>query len=106
MSDGSVDAMKEMTLTALVMKTGRTTAEATSFPVSKILNTYTNKIHILGQCAIPYDMGNKVCQDVNNTPECFYDGGDCCNGIGQKCDCPKWLDCTCHENGLNYCPIE
>ena len=39
-----------------------------------------------------------LCDDVTNTPECLYDGGDCCGGhtwICTQCDCK----CGCNSAG-------
>ena len=42
-----------------------------------------------------YIRDNK-CQDATNTPECFYDGGDCCRPTSYK-GLPGCIECKCHE---------
>ena len=36
-----------------------------------------------------------ICQDEANTPDCLYDGGDCCR---QKKSTPSCKNCTCQFN--------
>ena len=33
----------------------------------------------MGDCAAPQWFGDNYCDDENNTPECGFDGGDCCD---------------------------
>ena len=40
--------------------------------------------------------GDGECDDVNNTPECDYDGGDCCKYDKNTKYCS---DCHCHGCG-------
>ena len=40
-------------------------------------------------------VGEGQCDDEVNTPECNYDGGDCC---GSNVDCPYLSDCECKED--------
>ena len=46
----------------------------------------------LGQgCPFPdWILGDAICDDISNTPECDYDGGDCCGGSTQYC-----IECEC-----------
>ena len=48
-----------------------------------------------------YNYADGYCDDALNTPECGYDGGDCCT---QKED--EWdkvcEDCQCHTNGTDF----
>ena len=45
-------------------------------------------------CAAPQWFGDDFCDDENNTADCGFDGGDCCNNEG-----PGWnnycTDCEC-----------
>ena len=41
-----------------------------------------------------WEIADKICDDEYNTPECNYDGGDCClkktwywDGLCEKCQC-------------------
>jgi len=56
-----------------------------------------------GACAVPQWQGDNWCDDENNTPECNYDGGDCCGcnvrtQYCSECECkdpnPECKDCT------------
>ena len=53
-------------------------------------------------CADPDKKGNGWCNDENNTPECDYDGGDCCG-----CDvrAQRCTECLCKEPNIQ-CPTE
>ena len=52
----------------------------------------------LGQeCQCPdWVLGDAICEDFCNTPECDYDGGDCCGGGTQYC-----TECECIWNESN-----
>ena len=39
-------------------------------------------------------IGEGQCDDEVNTPECNYDGGDCC---GPNVNCPSYSDCECKD---------
>ena len=41
-----------------------------------------------------YMIGEGQCDDEVNTPECNYDGGDCC---GPNVNCPSYSDCECKD---------
>lgn len=45
-------------------------------------------------CAVASWKGDAYCDDINNTPECDYDGGDCCgpNVNTWFCDACECLD--------------
>ena len=45
-------------------------------------------------CAVPSWQGDNFCDDENNTPECAYDGGDCC---GDNVDTTYCTACECLE---------
>ena len=55
-----------------------------------------------GNCPDPKLINDNFCQDNINTPECFWDGGDCCNN-----DYPDWdafcNDCTCKDPKYDWC---
>ena len=36
-------------------------------------------------CDRPWLIGNNVCDDITNRPECGFDGGDCCNMDADRC---------------------
>ena len=40
-------------------------------------------------------VGEGQCDDDVNTPECNFDGGDCC---GPNVNCPSYSDCECKED--------
>ena len=46
-----------------------------------------------GLCEYPSLVGDWYCDDDANTPECQYDGGDCCTG-GYTFWC---IECVCYE---------
>ena len=41
-------------------------------------------------------IGNGLCNDETNNPECNYDGGDCCVACVKRENC---TECACHEGG-------
>ena len=45
-------------------------------------------------CPLPFMIGEGQCDDEVNTPECNYDGGDCC---GPNVNCPSYSDCECKD---------
>jgi hypothetical protein len=45
-------------------------------------------------CAAPWWFGDNYCDDENNTPECGFDGGDCC---GPDVNTTYCSDCLCLE---------
>ena len=48
----------------------------------------------LEQCQYPnWVIGDGICDDISNIPECTYDGGDCCGGATHYCTL-----CECHSN--------
>ena len=47
----------------------------------------------------PQDIGNGYCDDYNNTPECDYDGGDCCGTCVNKEYCAEGACCDCQDGG-------
>ena len=49
-------------------------------------------------CNVDFLVADGLCDDVTNTPECLFDGGDCCGGhtwICTQCDCK----CGCNSAG-------
>ena len=54
--------------------------------------------------AIEFNMKDGFCDDITNTKECNYDGGDCCdpNAIYSESYC---TDCKCLE-GVNSLPSD
>ena len=50
----------------------------------------------MGDCAAPQWFGDNYCDDENNTPECGFDGGDCCDnemeGYTNYCSACECLD--------------
>ena len=48
----------------------------------------------LGQCSDPDLVGDSFCHDSTNTPECDYDGGDCCQDYLFPIFCQ---DCLCYK---------
>ena len=62
--------------------------------VPKFINWIKNKMEgqYLRNCENSLKVGNGYCEDETNTPECNYDGGDCCgfcvkNQFCSRCDC-------------------
>lgn len=49
-------------------------------------------------CRYPYLVHDFFCHDQSNTPECNYDGGDCCRRAGNK----RCRFCTCHVTGKQH----
>ena len=45
------------------------------------------------ECQYDQLVDNGFCDDVSNTPECNYDGGDCCKSPLLRNFC---RDCICH----------
>jgi hypothetical protein len=51
-------------------------------------------------CEHPSWINDRICDDLSNTEECQFDGGDCClvdQTITKVC-----IICLCHETGLYY----
>lgn len=44
-------------------------------------------------------VGNGLCDPQMNTPECHYDGGDCCLEIVDTDKCYVGGNCACHFTG-------
>ena len=47
-----------------------------------------------------YWIGDKWCDDINNNPECNYDGGDCCDPNARK-QAPYCIECQCKDPQIN-----
>ena len=47
-------------------------------------------------CAVPSWHADGYCDDVNNNPACFFDGGDCC---GSNVNTEWCTECLCLEGG-------
>jgi hypothetical protein len=45
-------------------------------------------------CEYPQYFGDNVCDDPNNSPGCYFDGGDCCKPEADRSWC---TDCICYE---------
>ena len=50
----------------------------------------------------PDFMGDSICDDHNNMPECEFDGGDCCLDVSVV-SCQFCSECLCHETGEWIC---
>ena len=50
-------------------------------------------IHTIGACEYSGWIGNGWCDDVTNTEECNYDGGDCC---GPNVNTDFCSECICN----------
>ena len=48
----------------------------------------------LTDCSLKHMVGEGQCDDEVNTPECNYDGGDCC---GPNVNCLSYSDCECKD---------
>merc|ERR1711981_266560 len=60
----------------------------------------------MGECAIPHWFGDNYCDDENNTPECGFDGGDCCGddvntSYCSECECFDFPETTQAPDGSN-----
>merc|ERR1719228_1493538 len=60
----------------------------------------------MGECAIPHWFGDNYCDDENNTPECGFDGGDCCGDdinttYCSECECFDFPETTQAPDGSN-----
>jgi len=58
----------------------------------------------MGECAAPQWFGDNYCDDENNTPECGFDGGDCCDNEMEgytnycnACECLEYPEYTTEE---------
>ena len=49
-------------------------------------------------CKVQFIVGDGLCDDVTNTPECLFDGGDCCGGLTPICTFCK-CKCQCNSAG-------
>ena len=52
------------------------------------------ELTFLSDCDVS-NIGNLICEDESNVPECGFDGGDCCLKNGAKMECTV---CDCHLN--------
>ena len=52
-------------------------------------------ILIFIDCSLPQLVGNFFCDDITNSPECDFDGGDCCSTQSFQYPC---LECICYVN--------
>jgi hypothetical protein len=50
-------------------------------------------------CQYPTWISDLICDDLPNTEECQFDGGDCC--LGEQTDTAYCTICLCHETGLH-----
>ena len=57
---------------------------------------FINESTFLSDCDVSR-IGNMVCEDESNVPECGFDGGDCCLKNGVKMECSV---CDCHLNTI------
>ena len=48
-----------------------------------------------GSCNLAF-IGDNYCDDINNTPDCNFDGGDCC---GSDVNTSWCIECQCLEEG-------
>ena len=56
---------------------------------------------IPGNCADPSWFNDNYCDDINNVPECGYDGGDCCVPNNNVL-CATAAGCTCLDCNSPY----
>ena len=62
-----------------------------------VTNTSNDLANMIG-CRHSHLVYNAQCNDVSNSPECHYDGGDCCRrAINQRC-----YYCVCHSTGKKH----
>ena len=54
-------------------------------------------------CETPDLVGDSYCDDLTNTGECNYDGGDCC---GSNVDTYYCIECLCYEDLNCAAPLE
>jgi len=62
----------------------------------------------MDDCFAPHWVGDTICDDGNNTPECGFDGGDCCDNENegwdnycQECECLDFPETTQAPDGSN-----
>merc|ERR1712223_1070818 len=60
----------------------------------------------MDECAIPQWAGDSYCDDENNTPDCAFDGGDCCGDdvnttYCSECECLEFPETTQAPDGSN-----
>merc|ERR1719330_1618299 len=81
---------------AIVVITLATVGETTEEPWYTTEDPMETTEEPMGDCAAPQWFGDNYCDDMNNTPECGFDGGDCCDnemeGYDNYCS-----DCECLE---------
>lgn len=58
----------------------------------KVVFNYT-EYQVENHCAFPQYFGDNICDDPNNTPDCHWDGGDCCKPEAERMFC---TDCICY----------
>ncbi len=63
-------------------------------------------IYLADQECIDLWRGDGACDGLNNTPQCEYDGGDCCSGGDEECQFCIGDTCICHPTGLHFCQGE
>ena len=56
---------------------------------------------VSGNCFNTAWFADNYCDDVNNVPECGYDGGDCCTP-GEHANCDTAEGCTCLDCNSPY----
>ena len=56
------------------------------------LKNMLRQMKFLSECDI-VKIGNQICEDESNVPECGFDGGDCCLKNSVKSNCTI---CDCH----------
>jgi hypothetical protein len=55
-------------------------------------------ISLITACKYPTLISDGICDDLPNTEECQFDGGDCC--LGDETFTVICTICLCHETGL------
>ena len=67
----------------------------------------TTKKPVPTTCAFPKYATDQYCDDLNNTPECYYDGGACCGQTVDRlfCESCECLDPDVFEDGCGVASL-
>ena len=69
------------------------TMHSATLMVVTVVDWKYKKDLVLNVCEKSNWIGDGYCDDFTNTPDCNFDGGDCC---GTNVNVEFCTDCTCH----------
>ena len=85
------------TWTELTVGLGTPRLHPIAMVVPKLMDCQTEDGTIPTHCENPTWIGDGYCDDINNNPECSYDGGDCC---GPAVNTQWCSECQCIDENL------